>query len=186
MGPGALKGGCGRQSPYSLRRDTIMIQFSARPSRGAVITTLSVTLLTSGFLFQAAAGARDFGGGGLRGMGGGGLDRGGYHFGGDDMGGYRGSHPMFGDGARPQGVAIKSIRTMSPLMTSTISMPITISTTDPITAGTPIGPMVAIGSIVPGMRVGIAGHRPVGAGGVAARPPGGWRAWRRGLPSLNW
>ena len=79
-----------------------MIQFSAHPSRGAVITTLSVTLLTSGFLFEAGAGARDFGGGGFRGMGGGGLDPGGYHFGGDDMGGYRGSHPMFGDGARPQ------------------------------------------------------------------------------------
>ena len=48
----------------------IMIQFSARLSHGAVITTLSVTLLTSGFLFYASAGARDFGGGGLHGTGG--------------------------------------------------------------------------------------------------------------------
>lgn len=79
-----------------------MIQCSARPAFGALITTLSVTLLTSGLLYQASASARDFGGGGFRGMGGGGLDRGGYHFGGDDLGGYRGAHPMFGDDARPQ------------------------------------------------------------------------------------
>ena len=71
-----------------------MIQCSARPAFGALITTLSVTLLTSGLLYQASASARDFGGGGFRGMGGGGLDRGGYHFGGDDLGGVsrRASH----------------------------------------------------------------------------------------------
>lgn len=76
-----------------------MIQLPARPAAGAAITTLTAALLTSAVLFSAGAGARDFGGG-FRGLGGGGFDRG-YHFGGDDLGGYRGSHPMFGDDVRP-------------------------------------------------------------------------------------
>ncbi len=79
-----------------------MFRLFPRRSPGAVTATLSAALITSGVLFPATAGARDFGGGGFRGMGGGGFDRGGYHFGGDDLGGYRGSHPMFGDDVRPQ------------------------------------------------------------------------------------
>ena len=65
------------------------------------LATLVTASLATGLLLTANAEARGFGGGGFHGFGGGGIEHGGFHFGGDEMAGYRGSHPLFGDDARP-------------------------------------------------------------------------------------